>query len=106
MTITEAPPAAAVGPEQDRALIERAAACGPTLAAHGARHDRDGTWVHESFEHIRGAGLLAIAVPTELGGEIALAAIEVCDLAMERTLVHAGRLALGMSTERPDEWGA
>ncbi len=69
--------------------------------------------------------------------EIALAAIEVCDLAMdvggrngfdrgspierayrdvraakfhpfdpELTLVHAGRLALGMSTERPDEWGA
>jgi hypothetical protein len=24
----------------------------------------------------------------------------------ERTLVHAGRLALGLPTERPDGWGA
>ena len=69
--------------------------------------------------------------------EIALAAIEVCDLAMEvggraafdrgspierayrdvraakfhpldpeLTLVHAGRLALGLPAERPDEWQA
>lgn len=69
MTITEAPPAAAVGPEHERALIERAAACGPTLAAHAARHDQDGTWVHDSFERVRDAGLLAIAVPVELGGD-------------------------------------
>ena len=33
-----------------------------------ARHDRDGSWVDDSFAHLRDAGLLAIAVPVELGG--------------------------------------
>jgi alkylation response protein AidB-like acyl-CoA dehydrogenase len=50
-------------------LVARAAACGPVLAEHAARHDRDGTWVAESFQHVKDAGLLTIAVPTELGGE-------------------------------------
>jgi alkylation response protein AidB-like acyl-CoA dehydrogenase len=50
-------------------FVARAAACGPVLTEHAARHDRDGTWVQESFDHVRGAGLLAIGVPTELGGD-------------------------------------
>lgn len=50
-------------------LVARATACGPVLAEHAARHDRDGTWVAESFQHVKDAGLLTIAVPTELGGE-------------------------------------
>ncbi len=69
-TTTTHPPT----PETDSAaheqmLVQRAAACGPVLAQHAASADRDGTWVHASFEHIRDAGLLAIGVPTELGGE-------------------------------------
>lgn len=50
-------------------FVERAAACGPMLEQHAAGYDRDGSWVHDSFEHIRQAGLLAIAVPVELGGD-------------------------------------
>jgi alkylation response protein AidB-like acyl-CoA dehydrogenase len=49
-------------------LVARAAACGPALAANAHRYDRVGAWVHDSFETVRDAGLLAIAVPTELGG--------------------------------------
>lgn len=58
----------------DRVAIEadltaRAAEMGPTLAANAERHDRDGSWVNDSFTAIRDAGLLRIAVPTELGGD-------------------------------------
>jgi alkylation response protein AidB-like acyl-CoA dehydrogenase len=49
-------------------LVARAAAVGPELAATTARHDIDGTFVAESMDVLREAGLLAIAVPAELGG--------------------------------------
>lgn len=49
-------------------LVELAASVGPVLAANAEKHDREGSWVHESFEAVRDAGLLRIAVPTELGG--------------------------------------
>ena len=55
--------------DREALLVARAAACGPVLAEHAARHDRDGTWVAESFQHVKDSGLLTIAVPTELGGE-------------------------------------
>ena len=55
--------------DREAQLVARAAACGPLLAEHAARHDKDGTWVAESFQHIKDAGLLKIAVPTELGGD-------------------------------------
>lgn len=51
-----------------RQLVERAAGIGPELAAHAARHDADGTFVSEALPLLREAGLLAMAVPTELGG--------------------------------------
>ncbi len=58
-----------VAPDELEAdLVARAAAVGPTLAAHAEAHDRDGTWVQESFDVLRDAGLLTIAVPVELGG--------------------------------------
>ncbi|MET0579909.1 MAG: acyl-CoA dehydrogenase family protein [Ilumatobacteraceae bacterium] len=50
-------------------LVARAACVGPILASNAARHDREGTWVGESFEAVRAAGLLSIAVPRELGGD-------------------------------------
>ena len=53
----------------EASLIGRAHACGATLAAAAADHDRDRSWVTGSFEAIRHAGLLRIAVPTELGGD-------------------------------------
>jgi alkylation response protein AidB-like acyl-CoA dehydrogenase len=49
-------------------LVERAAAVGAEIAASAARHDAEGTFVEESLHAIRAAGLLALAVPSELGG--------------------------------------
>ncbi|MET0908605.1 MAG: acyl-CoA dehydrogenase family protein [Ilumatobacteraceae bacterium] len=73
MTLTENPttetPTADAVPTPPPSFVERAAACAPVLERHAADHDRDGSWVHESFEHVRAAGLLAAAVPTELGGD-------------------------------------
>ena len=45
-----------------------ASAIGPVLAANAARHDADGTFVRESYDALRESGLLAVAVPIELGG--------------------------------------
>lgn len=40
-----------------------------TLAESDAAHDRDGTYAADCIECLRDAGWLAMAVPTELGGE-------------------------------------
>ena len=72
MTTTEMPitsPPADAGQPRQGSFVERAAACAPILRRHADDYDRDGTWVHESFEHIRAEGLLAVGVPTELGGD-------------------------------------
>ena len=49
-------------------LIEWAASFGPLLTENAERHDRDGTFVTESHNALRDAGLLTIGVPEELGG--------------------------------------
>jgi alkylation response protein AidB-like acyl-CoA dehydrogenase len=66
-------------------LRERANGIGQTLAAHAARHDRDGTFVTEAYEALRDAGLLRAGVPRELGGDGATIR-ELADL--QRTLGH------------------
>lgn len=66
---TETPVSATDAAALERTLVERAAACGPVLAANAAAADRDGAWVQASFDHVRDAGLLRIGVPTELGGD-------------------------------------
>jgi len=70
MTLTETTrPATDTTPApSDDELIARAAACRPVLAANAEAHDRDGSWVGDSFDHLRDVGLLAIGVPVELGG--------------------------------------
>jgi alkylation response protein AidB-like acyl-CoA dehydrogenase len=65
-TLADATPA-----EQEVVLIARAAALGPVLAANAAGYDQNGSWVHDSYEAVRAAGLLKIAVPTEFGGDAA-----------------------------------
>ena len=50
-------------------LVERAAQIGPQLAENAARHDRDGTFVADSYEALHEAGILRAAVPVELGGD-------------------------------------
>lgn len=64
---TTAPALSAVDLEAE--LVARAAAVGPKLAANAAAHDLMGTWVQDSFDLVRDAGLLKIAVPVELGGD-------------------------------------
>ncbi len=49
-------------------LLDRAATVAPVLAQHASRHDVEGTFVSESLDALRDAGLLAAGVPTELGG--------------------------------------
>jgi alkylation response protein AidB-like acyl-CoA dehydrogenase len=49
-------------------LGDRVARVTPVLARHAEQHDVDGTFVSESLDALRDAGLLAAAVPSELGG--------------------------------------
>jgi alkylation response protein AidB-like acyl-CoA dehydrogenase len=92
MTTTSTPVSDAVGVAS---LLERAAALGPLLAAHAARHDAEGSFVSESYDALREAGLLRAAVPVELGGEGAT----IAELtALQRELGrHCGSTALASS---------
>lgn len=49
-------------------IVARVAAIADEVGAYAERHDRDGTFVHEGLDLIRREGLLALGVPTELGG--------------------------------------
>jgi alkylation response protein AidB-like acyl-CoA dehydrogenase len=49
-------------------LVTWARTVGPDLALAAEAHDRDGSWVADSFERLRSAGYLTAAVPVELGG--------------------------------------
>lgn len=76
-------------------LVARAAAVGPVLEASAARHDRDGTFVTEAFQALHDEGLLALAVPVELGG---LGATPRQVAAVQRELAHhCGSAALASS---------
>jgi alkylation response protein AidB-like acyl-CoA dehydrogenase len=63
MTITETPTTDATTD-----WVGRAESLVPLLAATAADHDRDGTFVHDGIELVRQAGLLAMLVPSSLGG--------------------------------------
>ncbi len=54
--------------ESDEELVRRVSAVGEELAAHAARHDAEGSFVREGVARLRAEGLLALAVPVELGG--------------------------------------
>jgi alkylation response protein AidB-like acyl-CoA dehydrogenase len=73
----------------------RAAAIGPAVAEHAARHDAEGSFVTEAYAVLRDAGLLKAAVPVELGGDGAT----VAELtALQRELGrHCGSTALASS---------
>lgn len=65
--------------------LARAAALGPTLAAHASRHDGEASFVSEAYDALRDAGLLRAAVPVELGGDGAT----IAELtAVQRELAH------------------
>jgi alkylation response protein AidB-like acyl-CoA dehydrogenase len=52
----------------DDELLALVTAIGPALAEHAARHDAEGTFVDESLQCLRDAGLMKLSVPAELGG--------------------------------------
>jgi alkylation response protein AidB-like acyl-CoA dehydrogenase len=66
-------------------LAARATAVGAVIADHAVRHDRTGSFVDEGFQALRDSGLLALAVPTELGG-MGASISEVA--AVQRELAH------------------
>ncbi len=76
-------------------LVERAASVGAAIAGHAAGHDAQGSFVQEGLDALRDAGLLAIAVPEELGG----AGARIRDIAaVQRELAHhCGSTALATS---------
>jgi alkylation response protein AidB-like acyl-CoA dehydrogenase len=79
----------------DQDLARRVTAIGPEIAAHASGHDTAGTFAGEGLDCIRQAGLLALAVPTELGGMGA----SIREVAMvQRELAHfCGSTALATS---------
>ncbi len=91
MTLTDVP-----AQQRTRAeLLDAVRRIGPVLQEHADRHDRDGTFVTESYDALRDAGLLAIGVPIELGGDGA----SIGDVAaVQRELAHwCGSTALASS---------
>ena len=93
-TYTASPPAqTTISPRLS--LVERAAQLGPRLAENASRHDREGSFVADSYEALQQAGLLRAAVPVELGGDGAT----VSELtALQRELGHhCGSTALASS---------
>ncbi|WP_183099653.1 acyl-CoA dehydrogenase family protein [Nocardioides pelophilus] len=95
MTTTTAPPPTVHHSEPPATPAERAAAIGPAIAEHAARHDAEGTFVTEAYDALRDAGLLKAGVPVELGGDGAT----VAELtALQRELAHhCGSTALASS---------
>jgi alkylation response protein AidB-like acyl-CoA dehydrogenase len=83
------------GAELTADLLERVAECGPLLEANAARHDDEASWVDDSFEAVREAGLLRIAVPVELGGEGAT--IRQVAMVQRALASHCGSTALASS---------
>ena len=79
----------------DQQLLERVDAVGAEISRHAARHDAEGSFVVESLEALRAAGLLAVGVPAELGGSGATIR-QVA--AVQRALAHhCGSTALATS---------
>jgi alkylation response protein AidB-like acyl-CoA dehydrogenase len=95
MTITDEPRTHLSHGSLLDSLLERAADLAPVLREHAGRHDVEGTFVSESLDALRRAGLLAAGVPTELGG---LGADNRELAALQRELAHhCGSTALATS---------
>ena len=76
-------------------LLGWAADLGQQIALNARRHDEDGSWVDDSFDHLRQSGYLALAVPIELGG-MGASISEVA--AVQRELGrHCGSTALALA---------
>jgi alkylation response protein AidB-like acyl-CoA dehydrogenase len=79
----------------DQELVARAAAVGTEIAGHAARHDAEGSFVEEGLQALRDSGLLALAVPSELGGSGAT--IRQVAMVQRELAHHCGSTALASS---------
>ena len=79
----------------DADLLDRAGAVGAEIAETSSRHDIEGTFVEEGLRGLRDAGLLALAVPTELGGSGAT--IRQVAMVQRELAHHCGSTALATS---------
>lgn len=61
-------PTALESPALTRTLTDIVREVTPTLSAAAAAHDRDGTFVEESYAALKAAGFFAAGVPAEFGG--------------------------------------
>ena len=82
-------------PATDADLLERAAAVGAQIAGEAARHDAERTFVEEGLVALREAGLLAVAVPVELGG--LGATVRQVSMVQRELAHHCGSTALATS---------
>ena len=82
-------------PATDAELLERAAAVGAQIAGEAARHDAERTFVEEGLVALREAGLLAVAVPVELGG--LGATVRQVSMVQRELAHHCGSTALATS---------
>jgi alkylation response protein AidB-like acyl-CoA dehydrogenase len=55
--------------QSEAEIIERALDLSSRFAARAEEHDREGSFPHRNFEELSEAGLLALTIPTVLGGE-------------------------------------
>lgn len=79
----------------DAEMDQIAAQLVPVLAEHATRHDREGSFVHESYAALQEHRVFSLLVPTELGGGGA-SMRQVCELI--RALAHGcGSTALALS---------
>ena len=79
----------------DAELLERASGVGSRIAGDAGRHDVEGTFVEEGLQCLREAGLLALAVPAELGG--LGATVRQVALVQRELAHHCGSTALATS---------
>jgi alkylation response protein AidB-like acyl-CoA dehydrogenase len=82
-------------PASDAELLERATAVGAQIAGEAARHDAERTFVEEGLGAMREAGLLALAVPVELGG--LGATVRQVSMVQRELAHHCGSTALATS---------
>ena len=80
---------------QGTGWVERVRQIGPALGEVGARHDLEGTFVHESYALLKDHRFFSMGVPRELGGGGALHR-EICETVRELGR-HCGSTALAFS---------
>src|SRR5215212_648402 len=79
----------------DAELLDRASTVGAQIAGEAARHDAERSFVEEGLAALRDAGLLALAVPAELGG--LGATVRQVSMVQRELAHHCGSTALATS---------